>query len=484
MGQLFSCAAMGATWCVGSACGSVLNSCCGTDKPSTVAPGANSGRRRSVLLMVISMIISFIFQYWVAGAVVSPNQGGSQFSASQIAKDQATNFIKGNWLDGCDQYSSQGLRERCVGNNGVYRAAGSATLFFLLAAIVVTMKPSFNREVWPSKYLLFLVLCAVTIFIPNDPLFSKIYMNIARIGGVVFIIVQQVIFLDLAHNLNDSWVAKADAAEAEEAGSGKKWLAAILIACAVLFTGSIIVIGLMFHFFGGCTINTTFVAVTLILCVLVTGIQLTGDEASLLSSATTTAYATYLCFSSLSRNPNGECNPKLGEDDIVGIILGIGLTMVSLSWTGWSYTAGETMNAREENTDDSSPTDQQSNQRKYKKDEDRNVQGIVTGGAYRTNESGSDAEDPRASPENEGSTDETNNGFSNSWKLNIVLALISCWFAMVVTSWGSIDNGGDRANPEVGRVSMWMLIASQWLFIALYLWTLTAPRLFPNRDFS
>mgnify|MGYP005849184803 CR=1 FL=1 len=435
------------------------------------------------------MIIAFFFQYWVASYIVEPDDDNSfELSASQLAKDQAKNFIEEYWLDGCSQYATEGLRERCVGNAGVYRAAASATLFFLLAAITVKFKPSFNREAWPAKYLLFVVLCVVTIFIPNEPLFSDVYMNIARIGGALFIIVQQIIFLDMAHNVNDSWVGKADKAEAEEPGSGRKWLGAILVSCAILYIGSIVVIGLMFHFFGDCTINNVFIAATLILCCLVTIIQLTGEEGSLLASATTTAYATYLCFSSLSRNPNAECNPKLGEEDVVGILLGIGITMISLSWTGWSYTAGKALNAEEDTSsnDDNTPAAENSEEkRKSKKAEERKVQGVVTGtNSYGTTESGDEEEASRQQNSNNAITETNEKGFSSSWKLNIVLALISCWFAMAVTSWGSIESGGDRANPEVGEVSMWMLIASQWLFLALYSWSLVAPRLFSDRDFS
>lgn len=339
MGQILSCVVMGASWCVCTAMGSLLTACCGNDKSSTVPPGANSGRKRSVLLMVMAMIVSFVFQYWVAAAVVesiNPESNNIDIDlnnstltevasqvASQVAKQQSTNFIKGAWWDGCE-YPTESQRERCVGNSGVYRAASSATLFFLLAAIAVKCKPSFNREVWPAKYLLFLILCAATVFIPNEPLFAQIYMNVARIGGVFFILLQSIIFIDMAYNWNDAWVERSNQAEAEEAGSGKKWLYAILMACTILFVGSLVVIGLMFHFFGGCPINNAFIAVTLVLCLLVTVAQLTGEEGSLLSSAITCAYATYLCFSSLSRSPDAECNPKLGEEDLTGIILGIG----------------------------------------------------------------------------------------------------------------------------------------------------------------
>ena len=72
------------------------------------------------------------------------------------------------------------------------------------------------------------------------------------------------------------------------------------------------------------------------------------------------------------------------------------------------------------------------------------------------------------------------------WKLNVVLALISCWVAMTLTGWGTIEDYDDSriANPQVGRVNMAMIGVSQWMAILLYIWTLVAPRLFPDRDFS
>ena len=76
---------------------------------------------------------------------------------------------------------------------------------------------------------------------------------------------------------------------------------------------------------------------------------------------------------------------------------------------------------------------------------------------------------------------------SDLWKLNVVLALTSCWVAMTLTGWGTVDDvSADlrAANPTAGRVNMAILGISQWLTIGLYMWTLLAPRLFPDRDFS
>jgi serine incorporator 1/3 len=199
----------------------------------------------------------------------------------------------------------------------------------------------------------------------------------------------------------------------------------------------------------------------------------------LLASAITTAYATYLCFSSLSRNPDATCNPKLGQEDITGIVLGIGITMISLGWTGWSYTAGKALHVDEDSVTAAAPAETT----KPDKDTDRKVTGVVTGTTSygSTKEEGEDVEDPA---DKESAAVTSNKGFSNSWKLNMVLALISCWFAMALTGWGSVSSGGNAANPEVSKISMWMLISSQWLFLTLYGWTLLAPRLFPDRDFS
>lgn len=113
-------------------------------------------------------------------------------------------------------------------------------------------------------------------------------------------------------------------------------------------------------------------------------------------------------------------------------------------------------------------------------DEERRVTGIVTDQNYGSN---SADEEAVVDAPTEAESD-TKSSFSNSWKLNVILGLVSCWFAMALTGWGSIDSGGNAANPDVGKVSMWMIIASQWLVLVLYLWTLVAPRLFPDREFS
>jgi hypothetical protein len=275
---------IGTVWCFCTAAGSVLASCCGNDKPSTVDPGAASGRKRSVLLLILAIGIAFCFQYWVAPTIVNFNA-------------PVDNILSDAWLSGCEDLETPELVERCAGNAGVYRSSFSAVVFFLLAGIAVSCKKTANREAWPAKYVLFLFLVAGMCFVPNDPLFLSVHLNIARIGGIIFILFQQIVFVDIAMNWNDSWVEKSNAAEEEESGSGQKWLYAILVSAVSLFLVSFIGWVLLFIHFGNCPTNTAFITITVIMSILITLAQLSGEEGSLLSSATISAYATMLCYS-------------------------------------------------------------------------------------------------------------------------------------------------------------------------------------------
>jgi serine incorporator 1/3 len=463
MAAILTCVITGATWCFCTAAASLLGSCCGNDKPSTVAPGAASGRKRSVLLLILTIAVAFALQYGVAPYIV-------QISIS--------NYVTTAWLSGCDDFEMESLIENCAGQAGVYRAALAAVVFFILAAIAVSCKRTANREAWPAKYVLYLFLVAGLCFVPNEPLFTSIYLNIARIGACLFILFQQVVFVDLAHNWNDGWVEKADQAEREEIGSGKKWLMAILASAMFLFIVSLVGWVLLFYFFGGCSTNIAFITVTIILALLVIIASLWGTEGSLLSSSLISAYATMLCYSAVARNPDTVCNPQLGEDDALSIVIGVGLTVVSLGYVGWSTTADRTLGGKRNGGEEQMSEVEQS--QAPTEGEKAKVSGVVAN--YETHVTKKEGtEDAEEDGVDEGPVP---NSFSNNWKLNVALTVVTCFFSMAVTGWGSIQANGNVADPQVGKVNMWIIIASQWVALMLYAWTLVAPRLFPDRDFS
>ena len=63
------------------------------------------------------------------------------------------------------------------------------------------------------------------------------------------------------------------------------------------------------------------------------------------------------------------------------------------------------------------------------------------------------------------------------------------YVAMLLTDWQVVRSGAVSSNPDsendvyIGRseVAMWMRVVSSWVCILLYIWSLVAPVLMPDR---
>jgi len=486
MGQVISMAAL---WCVGSAASSLCNTCFGS-----VAIGT-TGRKRSVLLLAMVISTALWFQYHVAPAIIRKD-GWAPKLIPFFDK-----LVYNSWFDSCaNQYPDAVLDDDvisdCAGNAGVYRPTFLSTLYFLINAVATRFVPTLNREAWPAKYTLLCFGLVVTVFMPNAPLFTGFYLWLARFGAAIFVILQQIILIDVAYNWNDDWVERANESDRLSFGSGSGWLHAIVGICVALYISSITCIGLMYKHYTGksddewedpdegppsCAGNTWVITMTLLGILGITALQLLGtSEGSLLTSGVISLYAVYLCFTIVSKNPLSHCNPRLGEDNVWGITIGLLLTTVSLIWTGWSWSAEPRLMSVDSLQSAKAVTP------------------IRTGLAEDAEMAAAlNLDVPLVNGEEAGTAGMVTTGVSSAresealkevWKLNVVLALISCYVAMILTGWGTIDaidlETHNAANPTVGRVNMAILGVSQWLALLLYGWTLIAPALFPDRDFS
>lgn len=68
------------------------------------------------------------------------------------------------------------------------------------------------------------------------------------------------------------------------------------------------------------------------------------------------------------------------------------------------------------------------------------------------------------------------------WRLNVVMMLMSMFYAMMLTTWGDI-NYEDSGSPKSEWTGVW-LAAGEFICIFTYGGTLVARRLFPNRELS
>ncbi|KAK1748966.1 serine incorporator [Skeletonema marinoi] len=474
MGSAISSAAsLAVTYCACSSASSICNACLGSTSPQT------TGRRRSVLLLVLAVVLSLAFQYSLAPAILEKGEEKWSIIGSTIGKRMFN-----SWTSGCESYYSEDQIGQCAANAGVFRPTFLSFVFFVIAAVTSSIRPDFNRHVWPAKFTIYLLLVFLSIFASNSPWFSGVFLHIARIGATVFIVIQQIIIVDLAYNWNENWVGKADACDRLEWGSGAFWLRATIGACCAFYVMAFAGIGLMYHYFNGCGSNIAIITMTLLGIIAVTVLQLAGTEGSLLTSSVISAYAVYLAYSAVSKNPNSLCNPQLFEpNNTYDMSMGLVLAALSLAWTGWSYTANDRMSA----------------------DGLKQARSLGTNGSSfrRGQDPLLDVNDPQLQYYDEnlppsglalGSLDDDDDILyshsSEVWKLNAILALICCSVAMTLTTWGSISGSVDEegthsaANPTVGKLNMIMIAISQWVALLLYTWTLVAPRLFPDRDFS
>jgi len=520
MGQTLSLAAV---YCCCSAGSSLCNSCFGS-----VAVGS-TGRKRSVLLLALVIAASLWFQYSVGPSIVT-RSGWVSKTVRWIPG--LGNVVYDAWHDSCDAGSSGSSSSgsgstattatatatattatattlsECAGNAGVYRPTALSTLYFLANAVATRIVPTLNREAWPAKYALFGFGLLLTVFLPSDPLFSSVYLWMARLGAAIFVVLQQVILIDVAYNWNDDWVEKANESDRLSFGSGSGWLHAIVGVCVALYTACLTIIGVLYaqytggdrdgdgedhdhdHDHEGCAGNTWVITLTLLGIAGVTALQLLGtSEGSLLTSGIISLYAVYLCFSIVSKNPKGRCNPRLGHNDVWGITIGLLLTTVSLVWTGWSWSAeprlmnADTLQSAKAVSvgvaSGSAPTATAAERELNLDVPLMDGEEAATSGMVTTTQAAHGRE---------------SSSLAHVWKLNVVLALVSCYVAMILTGWGTLHtqlaNDGDdanthnAANPTVGRVNMAILGISQWLALSMYAWTLVAPQLFPDRDFS
>ncbi|CAM9286446.1 unnamed protein product [Phaeothamnion confervicola] len=471
MGGILACMACQAACALCSVCCSCAGCMCGAATEGKVPRDPMVGKMRSFGLVIFSIVLGLVFQYKVA-----------EYLYDNMSQ----------WQKGCSGYSTD-YQDICAGNAAIYRVSFVDVVFFVVMALCAPFSGRFNNRFWGLKLIFWALFFVAMIFVPNNVFDDNGYVWPARFGAFIFTILQQVVLIDIAYTWNDQWVKKAQQL-GEDGEQGRKYLVSLVAISSFLFAAAIVVLGFLFHYFRGCPANDLILSITLILCVVLTALQLSGDQGNLLASAIVAGYAVFLAYSSVSKNPHKTCNPLLGETNVTSIIIGLILTVLSLAWVCLSSSSSLVSYAHGLHADGSVPSaffpevvlassgpqpvvsDEPAKQEKL--NPQRAVVVDQESGAEPSRPSEPPA--PAAAAADEPPPEDGGAG----WKFNIVMALICTYFAMLLTNWGDIQTSTDTSDPKNGRVALWMTAAGQWIALLLYGWTLVAPRLFPDRDFS
>lgn len=380
------------------------------------------------------------------------------------------------WIIKEDEHS-----DAWFGQQAVYRVSmGNFLLFAILSAVMIGVRYKSDKRDrhlhhggWLVKVVLWLFFNVVPFFFPIG--LVNAYSWFARFASPLFLGVQMLILLDMTQNWNDAWVDKGDEDE--------RYLYGLLAITGVCYAFCTTIAGLLYYWFApsshDCSFNITIITVAVILCLSLSLMSLhpAVEKGSLFPSACISLYVMYLCYSSMASEPRDyECNKygqRLNAATGTTLAAGMGLTLLSVvysafragsntsTFTGGSWqeeAARPLMEAGdEEDTMTSAGLD-------GLPPDDQNMRRREEGGST----SGKAMEE----------FDPVTYSYAQFY---LVFALASMYIAMLMTGWGSSQQAPDLI--DVGWTSVWVKVVTQWCVAALYMWTMAAPLLFPDREF-
>ncbi|KAL4358747.1 hypothetical protein AHAS_Ahas08G0008300 [Arachis hypogaea] len=199
-----------------------------------------------------------------------------------------------------------------------------------------------------------------------------------------------------------------------------------------------------------CGINTFFITMTLLLAFVFAIVALhPAVNGSILPASVISLYCTYLCYSALSSEPRDyECNGLHKHSKAVSTgTLTLGLLTTVLSVVYSAVRAGSSATVL---SPPSSPR---------------------AGKPLLPLDGKEEVENEKAKPVT----------YSYAF-FHLIFSLASMYSAMLLTGW-STSVGETRKLVDVGWPSVWVRIVTCWATALLYLWSLMAPIMFPEREF-
>jgi len=372
-----------------------------------------------------------------------------------------------------------------VGYLAVYRVCFALTLFFLLMAMIMMgvkssrdFRAGIQNGFWGLKFLIVIGGVIGAFFIPRGE-FGNVWMYFGMVGGFLFILIQLVLIVDFAHAWAESWIEKLEETQS------KGWYCALLFTSLTNYILSITAVVLFFVYYtssSGCGLHKFFISFNLILCVGVSVIsvhpkvQEAMPRSGLLQASVITLYVMYLTWSGMTNSPDLTCKPTwqdVWRPDVAG--------------------NSSTVATPHDDDDDHPHTHHFSSESiislviwflcvMYSTLRTSGQTGKLTGSDKVLLREDGGATDPEAG-EGHHVWDNEGDAVAYSWSgFHLMFALATLYVMMTLTAWFSPT--ADITQISSNMAAVWVKIVSSWVCLALYTWSIVAPALLPDRDFS
>ncbi|CAG9328271.1 SERINC3_1 [Blepharisma stoltei] len=335
----------------------------------------------------------------------------------------------------------------CLGVQTVYRESFALALFFLLMLFLSIPGGKFsaiiNQGAWIFKTLIIIAIFIITFFIDNA--FFDVWREICRYVSMFFLVIQIIILIDFAYTWNEDWLNKY-----EVSSSKGYWGFCLFFFSGLAWSLSITIIALCYYWFGTsseCGVNIFLITLTLALGSIFTVMSLTPlvENGSLLTSSIVNIYIVWLCWYGLVSDTSN-CN-SWNDTKSTGLTIAFGLLVLMIMLLYISF-------------------------REIKKSDKQTI--------------ARDAAEVVMAPEDEGNEKEA---YKEDEELDrrmvyfhVLMIIVSMYYSMLLTNWGAANVDGGAYDND--NASMWVKFVALWTTVLLYVWSLIAPKVCKNRDFS
>ncbi|TRY92017.1 hypothetical protein DNTS_034907 [Danionella cerebrum] len=344
-----------------------------------------------------------------------------------------------------------------VGYKSVYRMCfAMACFYFLFSIIMIRVRSSKDpRAVIQNGFWFFKFLILV------------VWFYFGMVGSFAFILIQLILLIDFAHSWNEVWVRNI------EEGNSRCWFIGLLFFTILHYALAFTAVVLFYLYYtkpDNCAEHKFFISFNLILCVIVSVVSIlpkvqdASPQSGLLQSSIITLYTMYVTWSAMTNNPNRECNPSL-----LGLVSNMSTSEVvptslpgTVQWWDAQGIVGLIIFLF--------CTFYASNAQVNRLMQTEEGKGAVGG-----EEVGEDGLRRAVDNEEDGVT-------YNYFFFHFQLLLASLYIMMTLTNWYKPDTTTQAMQSSFPAV--WVKMSSSWLGLTLYLWTLVAPLIFPDRDFN
>jgi len=393
---------------------------------------------------------------------------------------------------------------QCYGFVAVHRINFALGIFhivmgFMLLGVNSSKNPraAIQNGFWGPKIIAWLGLIVLSFLIPDA--FFMVWGNyISFTGATLFLLLGLILLVDLAH----TWAEYC--LEQIEAYDSRAWRGILIGSTLGMYAASLAMTILQYIFFAssGCTMNQTAITLNLILLLVVSAVsvhpavQEYNPKAGLAQSAIVAVYCTYLTMSAVSMEPDDKhCNPLIRAQGArtTSIVIGAIVTMLTVAYTTTrAATQGVALGGKGGKSV-RLPEDDEHDLVTQQPDSRREMRAAALRQAVEEGSLPADAllddDDDESDSGNTAKDDERTSTQYSYALFHLIFFLATTWVATLLT-----QRMKSEASPDgtldfepIGRTywASWVKIVSAWICYAIYIWTLVAPIVLPDRfDFS